>query len=109
MGIKTKTVCVKKQRKVSSKVDVSSDETHDILIDDNGTEDNHDGGNVISMESMVCLPDPSLTPIYHDAIKKLKSGHYKTAEESLLKIVRYHRIIFVEIYTRYNNHHLIIL
>ena len=38
MGIKTKTVSVKKQRKVSSKTSAQSevigDETHDILIDD---------------------------------------------------------------------------
>ena len=65
MGIKTKTVCVKKQRKLSKVLpvvnDVSdgngSDESHDILIEntDTGQEnDNRSGGrNVISMESMV--------------------------------------------------------
>ena len=92
MGIKTKTVCVKKQRKVSSKTsapsEVIGDETHDILIDDSNNEVKHGGSNVISMESMVCLPDPSLTPVYLNAINLLKNGNYKLAEENLSKIIR---------------------
>ena len=94
MGIKTKTVCVKKQRKVSKvQTDVaSSDESPDILIEDSVNnqlpEDEHQGKNVISMESMVCLPDPSLNPLYREAIHKLKSGYFKQAEDNLLRIIR---------------------
>ena len=91
MGIKTKTVCVKKQRKVSSKTSsqaevIGDNETNDILIDD--SEVKHGGSNAISMESMVCLPDPSLTPFYLDAIHLLKNGNYKLAEDNLSKIIR---------------------
>ena len=45
--------------------------------------------NVISMESMVTLPDPALSPLYVDAITKLKAAKYKEAVESLLKVIRY--------------------
>ena len=47
------------------------------------------GHNVISMESMVSLPDPALSPLYVDAITKLKAAKYKEAVESLLKVIRY--------------------
>ena len=50
-----------------------------------------DGGEergAISMESMVCLPDPATTPLFHEAIARLKYGNYKQAEDSLLKIIR---------------------
>ena len=100
MGIKTKTVCVKKQRKLSKVLpvvnDVSdgngSDESHDILIDntDTGQEnDNRPGGrNVISMESMVTIQEPAFKQLYLDAIAKLKYGNFKHAEDNLLKIIR---------------------
>lgn len=100
MGIKTKTVCVKKQRKLSKVLpvvnDVSdgngSDEAHDILIEntDTGQEnDNRSGGrNVISMESMVTIQEPAFKQLYLDAIAKLKYGNFKHAEDNLLKIIR---------------------
>ena len=94
MGIKTKTVCVKKQRKVSKvQADVvSSDEAPDILIEDSAnvqlSDDEDRGKNVISMESMVCLPDPSMNPLYREAIQKLKSGYFKEAEDKLLRIIK---------------------
>ena len=97
MGIKTKTVCVKKQRKLSKAVPVvsdgnGSDETHDILIENTDTgqeDDNRSGGrNVISMESMVTIQDPQYNQLYLDAIAKLKYGNFKHAEDNLLKIIR---------------------
>ena len=103
MGIKTKTVCVKKQRK-SSKVlpgcvvsdGNGSDESHDILIDNNKHSNTESGGeddasrsrSVISMESMVSIPEPQFNQLYLDAIAKLKYGNYKHAEDALLKIIR---------------------
>ena len=104
MGIKTKTVCVKKQRK-SSKVlpgcvvsdGNGSDESHDILIDNNKHSDSTESGgeddtgrsrSVISMESMVSIPEPQFNQLYLDAIAKLKYGNYKHAEDDLLKIIR---------------------
>ena len=95
MGIKTKTVCVKKQRKQPSKAAAaaaaseqhdaeSGDGEGDILAVREGGEDR----GAISMESMVCLPDPATTPLFHEAIARLKYGNYKQAEDSLLKIIR---------------------
>ena len=98
MGIKTKTVCVKKQRKQPSKAAAAAaaaSEQHDAESGDGegdilavreggGGED----GGAISMESMVCLPDPATTPLFHEAIARLKYGNYKQAEDSLLKIIR---------------------
>ena len=96
MGIKTKTVCVKKQRKQPSKAAAaaaseqhdaeSGDGEGDILAVREG-EAREDRG-AISMESMVCLPDPATTPIFHEAIARLKYGNYKQAGDSLLKIIR---------------------
>ena len=96
MGIKTKTVCVKKQRKQPSKAAAaaaseqhdaeSGDGEGDILAVREG-EGREDRG-AISMESMVCLPDPATTPLFHEAIARLKYGNYKQAEDSLLKIIR---------------------
>ena len=88
MGIKTK-----KQRKVS-KVAVSKDSGgsgEDNLIEAGSDTDKEvvAGDNVISMESMVTLPDPALSPLYVDAITKLKAGRYKEAVESLLKVIRF--------------------
>ena len=102
MGIKTKTVCVKKQRKLSKVLPVvvndvvndgnGSDEAHDILIEntDTGQEnDNRSGGrNVISMESMVTIQEPAFKQLYLDAIAKLKYGNFKHAEDNLLRIIR---------------------
>ena len=101
MGIKTKTVCVKKQRKQPSKAAAAAaaaSEQHDAESGDGegdilavregeargGVEDR----GAISMESMVCLPDPATTPLFHEAIARLKYGNYKQAEDSLLKIIR---------------------
>ena len=94
MGIKTKTVCVKKQRKVSKvQADVaSSDELPDILIEESvnkqESEDEHRGKNVISMESMVTIQEPAFKQLYLDAIAKLKYGNFKHAEDNLLRIIR---------------------
>ena len=98
MGIKTKTVCVKKQRKQPSKAAAAAaaaSEQHDAESGD-GEGDilavrEGEGGEergAISMESMVCLPDPATTPLFHEAIARLKYGNYKQAEDSLLKIIR---------------------
>ena len=99
MGIKTKTVCVKKQRKLSKVLPCNavsdgngSDEAHDILIEntDTGQEDDtrHRGRSVISMESMVTIQEPAFHQLYLDAIAKLKYGNFKHAEDNLLKIIR---------------------
>ena len=87
MGIKTK-----KQRKVS-KVTVSKGESagsgEETLISGPGDRDTETAGdNVISMESMVTLPDPALSPLYVDAITKLKAGRYMEAVERLLRVIR---------------------
>ena len=97
MGIKTKTVCVKKQRKQPSKAAAAS-EQHDTESGDGEGDilavregEGRGGGEdreAISMESMVCLPDPATTPLFHEAIARLKYGNYKQAEDSLLKIIR---------------------
>ena len=99
MGIKTKTVCVKKQqRKLSKAVEKSDDgnveEAQSILIDetvhdDDKVSDQRDDNTDMSMESMVHLQDSSLRPIFVDAISHLKQGHFKQAEEKLLKLIRY--------------------
>ena len=106
MGIKTKTVCVKKQQRKLSKVVEKSDggngeEAQNILIDDTVHEDDkvseqQDDNSDISMESMVHLQDPSLTPIFVDAIAHLKHGHFKQAEEKLLRLIRYWNIVDME-------------
>ena len=91
MGIKTK-----KQRKISkvteskSETAGSSEETLISPVSQSQTEQDGVRGNsnVISMESMVSLPDPSLSPLYVDAITKLKAAKYKEAVESLLKVIR---------------------
>ena len=90
MGIKTK-----KQRKIS-KVTLTKTDTagsgEENLIEGGSDTDREtvvSRDNVISMESMVSLPDPSLTPLYVDAIAKLKAGRYKEAVESLQKVIRY--------------------
>ena len=101
MGIKTKTVCVKKQRKLSKVVEKSDggnsepEPTQNILIDDTVHDDDDRASDSqeydkkdISMESMVHLQDPSLTPLYVDAISKLKHGQLKQAEDKLLKLTR---------------------
>ena len=95
MGLKTKTVCVKKQRKLSKNIvhqqeASNGDEIHDTLLDSDADDKivTGSGKNVISMESMVCLPDPSLTPLYLEAIKCLKTGQNKVAEDNLNKIIR---------------------
>ena len=87
MGIKTK-----KQRKVS-KVTVSKGESagsgEETLISGPGDRDTETAGdNVISMESMVSIPEPQFNQLYLDAITKLKYGNYKHAEDALLKIIR---------------------
>ena len=100
MGIKTKTVCVKKQRKQPSKAAAAAaaSEQHDAESGDGEGDilavregEDRGGGEergAISMESMVCLPDPATTPLFHEAIARLKYGNYKQAEDSLLKIIR---------------------
>ena len=105
MGIKTK-----KQRKIS-KVTLTKTDTagrgEENLIEGGSDTDREtvvSRDNVISMESMVSLPDPSLTPLYVDAIAKLKAGRYKEAVESLQKVIRYPVIMhdFICTYSDYN-------
>ena len=92
MGIKTK-----KQRKISRVTETkcegsagSSEENLISCVSHSQTENDVESerNNVISMESMVTLPDPALSPLYVDAITKLKAAKYKEALESLLKVIR---------------------
>ena len=92
MGIKTK-----KQRKISKVTETkcetagsSEENLISCVSQSQGEKDVVSGDkNVISMESMVTLPDPALSPLYVDAITKLKAAKYKEAVESLLKVIRY--------------------
>ena len=98
MGIKTK-----KQRKISKVTETkcetagSSEENLISCVSQSqgqGEKDVVSGDkNVISMESMVTLPDPALSPLYVDAITKLKAAKYKEAVESLLKVIRYQLVM----------------
>ena len=91
MGIKTK-----KQRKISkvteTKSETSASSEENLISCESPSQTEQDvvsgSNNVISMESMVSLPDPSLSPLYVDAITKLKAAKYKEAVESLLKVIR---------------------
>ena len=87
MGIKTK-----KPRKVSkvtvSKSDTAGSGEENLIEASEADKEVGTGDNVISMESMVPLPDPALSPLYVDAITKLKAGRYKEAVESLLRVIR---------------------
>ena len=106
MGIKTK-----KQRKISkvteskSETAGSSEETLISPVSQSQTEQDGVRGNsnVISMESMVSLPDPSLSPLYVDAITKLKAAKYKEAVESLLKVIRQIRWLVMSSYSFYRH------
>ena len=92
MGIKTK-----KHRKISKVTETkcetagSSEENLIACVGQSQPEKDVVSGNknVISMESMVTLPDPALSPLYVDAITKLKAAKYKEAVKSLLKVIRY--------------------
>ena len=93
MGIKTK-----KQRKISkvteTKAETAASSEENLISCESPSQTEQDvvsgsgSNNVISMESMVSLPDPSLSPLYVDAITKLKAAKYKEAVESLLKVIR---------------------
>ena len=98
MGIKTK-----KQRKISkvteTKCETAGSSEENLIcvgqsqtekdVVSSGSSGSSGSHNVISMESMVSLPDPALSPLYVDAITKLKAAKYKEAVESLLKVIRY--------------------
>ena len=89
MGIKTK-----KHRKISKVTETkcetegSSEENLIACVGQSQPEKDvvSEKNNVISMESMVSLPDPALSPLYVDAITKLKAAKYKENAAKTSKI-----------------------